>query len=75
MADNNYSILIIGDGGVGKSSYVRKVNTGNFKLLYLIYILRYNRRKAKYIPKRAFRQHLYDKVRNRFDCNVQERLR
>lgn len=34
MANNNYSILIIGDGGVGKSSYVRKVNTGNFKSKY-----------------------------------------
>ena len=31
---SDYKVLIIGDGGVGKSTYVRKINTGKFKTKY-----------------------------------------
>lgn len=34
MTDSYYKILIIGDGGVGKSTYVRQINTGTFKSTY-----------------------------------------
>ena len=30
----SYKVLIIGDGGVGKSTYVRQINTGEFKNKY-----------------------------------------
>ena len=32
--DNRFKVLLVGDGGVGKTSYVRRLGTGTFDSVY-----------------------------------------